>query len=259
MNSLNKMLSLLDVFTPSAPIWSTDDLIRYARASRSTCYRYIKALQDAGLLTPVGTSSFVLGPRIIEWDRQIRFCDPIYTTCGPVIQKLSDQTKCSSLLCVLYSDMVMCVREVLRPDAPPELFGRGQKRPLFAGAASKIILAYLPPHQLKSLHQKHRKTIAASGLGADWDAFRESLKAIRQAGHCVTLGEFNPGVRGVAAPLFNKYGKVLGSVGIGGQASRLPEAMLPKVSKRVRDAAAEITRQISTTNFETVLPARAVG
>ena len=53
MSSLEKMLSLLDVFTLAAPVWAVDDLIRYSGCSRSTCYRYIKVLQGAGFIAPV--------------------------------------------------------------------------------------------------------------------------------------------------------------------------------------------------------------
>ena len=52
-SSLEKMLELSNVFTTAAPAWSTEELIRFSGTSRSTCYRYIKTLQDAGFLTPV--------------------------------------------------------------------------------------------------------------------------------------------------------------------------------------------------------------
>ena len=104
----------------------------------------------------------------------------------------------------------------------PDLFSRGQRRPLFAGAASKVILAHLPPHQLRALFARHRTSIAAAGLGADWDAFRTALRTIRDAGHCVSIGEFRPGILGIAAPLFNAEGGVLGSLGIATEARRVP-------------------------------------
>ena len=116
MNSLEKMLSLLDVFTIPAPVWSTEDLIRYSRSSRSTCYRYIKVLQKAGFLTPVANGSYILGPRIIELDHQIRACDPVYTAGGPPMLRLAARTGHNALLCMLFSDTVMCVREELNSE-----------------------------------------------------------------------------------------------------------------------------------------------
>lgn len=259
MNSLEKMLGLLDVFTPAAPVWSTEDLIRYSGCSRSTCYRYLKVLQNAGFLTPVANGSYLLGPRIMELDRQIRMCDPVYTAGGPPMQRLAARTGHSALLCVLYSDTVMCVREELSKDAPAGLFSRGQKRPLFSGAASKVILTHLPAHQLRNLFAKHRRTIARAGLGADWESFRKTLRKIRQDGYCITTGEFSPGITGIAAPLFNRAGKVLGSLGIAMTASKIDRSEFPALARQIVRAAREATERIRSDKHGVDLPARAVG
>ena len=259
MNSLEKMLSLLDVFTLAAPVWSTEDLIRYSGCSRSTCYRYIKVLQNAGLLTPVANGCCILGPRIIELDRHIRMCDPVYTAGGPPMRRLAARTGHNALLCILFSDTVMCVREELNPHAPAGLFSRGQKRSLFSGAASKVILANLPVHQLRSLFAKHRKRIAAAGLGADWESFRKTLRQIRQNGYCLTTGEFTPGIVGIAAPLFNRTGNVLGSLGIAMSASSANRREFPALAKAVMKAAHEATKRICSGEHGVDLPARAVG
>jgi DNA-binding IclR family transcriptional regulator len=258
-SSFEKMLGLLDVFTPAAPAWSTEDLIRFSGTSRSTCYRYIKALQEAGLITPVAGGAWMLGPRIIELDRTMRQCDPVTIGGGPPMRRLAQQTGMSALLCVLFSGTVMCVDDVPAAGAPVGLFSRGQRRPLFAGAASKVILAHLPPHQLRALFARHRTTIATAGLGADWEAFRTALRRIREAGHCVTIGEFRSGILGIAAPLFNAEDGVLGSLGIACRAPRVKprqrDALAADVMKAAQDACARIARE----QPRAALPARAVG
>jgi DNA-binding IclR family transcriptional regulator len=259
MTSLEKMLGLLDVFTRAAPVWSTEDLIRYANVSPSTCYRYLKTLHKAGLLARVANGSYVLGPRILELDRTTRLADPVYVAGGPVIARLAEKTRCSALLCILYSDKVMCVREALAPGAPPELFSRGQQRPLFSGATAKAILAWLPAHQLRSLFAKHRKTIAAAGLGSDWDSFRKSLRQIRDDGYALTVGEFNPGIAAIAAPLFNRAGDVLGSLAIATSAAKLNLTKFRTQSGEVIAAAREATQRIASAQNMMDLPARAVG
>lgn len=186
-------------------------------------------------------------------------CDPVYTAGGRPMQQLAARTGHSALLCMLYSDAVMCVREELNAEAPEGLFSRGQKRPLFAGAASKVILAHLPAHQLRSLFAKHRKTIAAAGLGADWESFRKALRNIRQDGYCITTGEFTAGITGIAAPLFNRTGKVLGSLGIAMSASTADRSQFPELIKAVIKAARDVTDQIRSGKHGVDLPARAVG
>jgi DNA-binding IclR family transcriptional regulator len=258
-SSLERMLALLDVFTTAAPAWSTEDLIRFSGASRSTCYRHVKALQAAGLITPVAGGAWMLGPRVIELDRTMRLTDPVTTGGGPAMRALAAETGFSGLLCLLFSGTVMCVDDVPAAGAPVGLFSRGQRRPLFAGAASKVILAHLPPHRLRALFARHRTTIAASGLGADWDAFRDTLRAMREAGHCVTVGEFQPGVLGIAAPLFNAEGGVLGSLGIATEAARVPPAKRGALAEKVMAAARQACARIAAEEPRGALPARAVG
>jgi DNA-binding IclR family transcriptional regulator len=258
-SSLERMLALLDVFTTAAPAWSTEELIRYSGASRSTCYRHIKALQAAGLITPVAGGAWMLGPRIIELDRTMRLCDPVTAGGGPAMRALAEQTGFSGLLCLLFSGTVMCVDDVPAQGAPFGLFSRGQRRPLFAGALSKVILAHLPPHRLRALFAKHRVAIAGAGLGGDWEAFRAALRAIREAGHCVTIGEFQPGVLGIAAPLFNAEGGVLGSLGVATEAARVPAGERPALAEKVMAAAKEACARIAAEQPSAARPARAVG
>jgi DNA-binding IclR family transcriptional regulator len=258
-SSLEKMLALLDVFTAAAPAWATDDLIRFSGTSRSTCYRYIKVLQEAGLLTPVAGGAWMLGPRVIELDRTMRLTDPVSIGGGPPMRRLAQDTGHSALLCLLFSGTVMCVDDVPAAGAPTGLFSRGQRRPLFAGAASKVILAHLPPHQLRAVFNRHRTVIAGAGLGADWEAFRTALRAIREAGHCVTIGEFRPGILGIAAPLLNAEGGVLGSLGIAAQAQRVPPAQRAALAAKVMKSAKDACTKIAQQQPRAARPARAVG
>ena len=253
------MLGLFDLFTPAAPAWSSDALIRSLGMSRATGYRYIKALADVGLLTPVLNGHYILGPRIIELDLQIRQCDPLYTAAGPAMKELVRASQHSVVVCALFSGSVLCVREELTPDSPVHLFSRGQRRSLFRGAASKIILAHLGSYQLRSLYAKHANAIATSGLGSDWDTFRANLGKIRRAGVVTTVGEFNAGVLGVAAPIFNRSKQILGSIGVAGLASKFDRADIERVATLVKMSAAQVSERIGLISTGTDRPARAVA
>jgi DNA-binding IclR family transcriptional regulator len=258
-SSFERMLGLLDLFTPSASVRPVTDLVNYLGTSRSTSYRYIKALHAAGLIEAVANGRYVLGPRIVEFDRQIRMSDPLYKGGAQVLRPLVDLTGHSALLCALYSDSVMCIREELAAGSPPNLFSRGQRRPLFAGAASKIILPFLPPHRLRSIFQQHQRTIALAGMGTDWQTFREGLGAIRRDGYIVSHGEFNPGVFGISAPVFNAEGLVVGSIGIAGAEDRMDRKKLATHCEAVVGAAQRLTEILTDEVAEAVRPPRAFG
>jgi DNA-binding IclR family transcriptional regulator len=258
-SSFERMLGLLDLFTASTPVRPVSDLVSYLGTSRSTSYRYIKALHAAGLIEAVANGRYVLGPRIVEFDRQIRMSDPLYKSGIRALRPLMESTGHSSLLCGLYSDSVMCIREELAQGSPPNLFSRGQKRPLFSGAASKIILPFLPPHRLRSIFQHHQKAIAIAGLGTDWQGFRESLAAIRREGFLISYGEFNTGVFGISSPVFNSDGSVVGSIGIAGAEDHLDRKSLPMLCNAVVDAGKKMGQLLAEEGSALVTPPRAYG
>jgi DNA-binding IclR family transcriptional regulator len=258
-SSLTKMLSILDLFTPAKSVWSTNNIIEALEASRSTGYRYIKALTAAGLLSAVGNGYYVLGPRIIELDLQIRNTDPLLQAGKGVLEQLVDVTGHSALLCMLFRNSVLCIREQLAPLSPERLFSRGQRRPLFRGAISKVILANLPNHRLRSIYDRSQEAIKETGLGNSWHEFRNNLAKIRQDGYAISYGEYLPGNVGVAAPVFNDDLLVIGSLGIAWSKEESKDVDLKRAVISVKRAAREVSQRMADSLPGLGLPPRAVG
>ena len=78
-------------------MWSTAAIIEALETSRSTGYRYIKTLHEAGLLNAVRHGHYSLGPRIIEMDLQIRLTDPLLLASHGVLEELVDTIGHSAL------------------------------------------------------------------------------------------------------------------------------------------------------------------
>jgi DNA-binding IclR family transcriptional regulator len=253
------MLRLLDAFTSEAPTRSTENLIKFSGSSRSTTYRYIRALQRCGLLSPVANGSWTLGSRILELDLQLRNCDPLYLAGGATMKRLVERTGHTALLCTLFSDAVICIRDERSAGAPSGLFSRGQRRPLFTAAASKIMLPYLPPHQLRRVYSNNKAAIAAAKLGRDWKEFRARLREMRNDGHCVTVGEFRPGVVGIAAPVIGRSGVAVASLGIAFPRTKLRAGQKDDFVAVVMEMAGRLSTRIRRSENEIDMSARGVG
>ena len=209
------MLAVLGLFTIESPEWTVEEVAESLGASVPTTYRYFRALTKVGLLSPVSRAGYMLGPAIIELDRQIQMCDPMLRAARGVMADLIGYAPDVAiiLLCRLFHDRVICVHQVFgRGPHEPVSYERGRPMPLFRGATSKIILANLPPHTLKVLFSKRAHEIAAAGLGDNWDAFKRTLAALRRDGVCITKGEIDPGRVGIGAPIFDQERAVLGSL-----------------------------------------------
>jgi DNA-binding IclR family transcriptional regulator len=224
MSSLERMLAILDLFTESNPIWSVDEIAAKFAYTRSTAYRYVRELADAGLLTQAETARYSLGPRIIQLDRQLRVSDPLLKAMQalePTLPRWSDEQ--IWLLCRLYRDTVTCIHQVghLRQGVS---FSRGFPMPLFRGATSKVILAFLPERHYTRLYLDNPELVKDAGLGTNWNEFKASLRQIRQHGYAISVGEVDTGLFGIAAPVLGANQKVIGSVSLVRPASQLDKA-----------------------------------
>ena len=112
---------------------------------------------------------------------------------------------------------------------------------------------------MRGVYAKHKKAIATSGLGSDWTAFRDALAQMRKAGYVSTVGEFNAGVLGLSAPVFNRSGQILGSLGIADAESRFKKADMTALAATVVAAADAVTARIGVLDSVLDFPPRAIG
>lgn len=215
MAGSDRTISVLRLFTIETPAQSVEQVARTLDVSVSSAYRYMAALTEAGLLTPSAGGRYVLGPAIIELDRQIQLTDPLLHAAKPVMAELVRFAPPGSsvLLCRLFRETVLCVhREIAPGPAGTVSYERGRPMPLFRGATSKVILASFATRDLARLYKARSEAIAAEGLGGNLEEFRRAMTAIRKAGHALSRGEVDKGMFGIAAPIVGEGDRVYGSL-----------------------------------------------
>ncbi len=96
-----------------------------------------------------------------------------------------------------------------------------------AGAISKIKLERRTEHTISS-----REELA------------KELKLTQKRGYALDNEEFHPGVRCLAAPVFDKTGAVVAALGITAPASRFEKKHIPAMAKTVQKIAEELSREL---------------
>ena len=185
----------MDLFTEETRSGPRSLIGERLKATRSTVYRYLKALVASGFLAQAG-GGYTLGPRIIELDRQIRVADPLLRVAPPIMAAQRDRVAGSQLLCRYYGVRVMSIHEDRTDARIRTSFDRGRPFSLFRGSAARAILPWLPQAQLQRLFLNHADAIAAAGYGQTWPAVRDTLRSIRKQGYAVA-SDVDPEVIGV--------------------------------------------------------------
>jgi DNA-binding IclR family transcriptional regulator len=227
------MLRILDLFEERNEGWSAEELHEELGYSRSTLYRYLKLLTDAGLLASLPGIGYALGPRVIELDYLIRTGDPLIRSARAPMQELVAEFPGVALLCRLYRNRVLCVHQESSTETVHSRFERGFARPLTRGAASLAILANLPAHRLHRLYRDMAGDFAEAGLGESLAEVKAALKAHRQRGWVETSGQVTPGVTGVAAPIFDAGNEVVGSLSLTSSSESLGPDRIEKIAATV--------------------------
>jgi DNA-binding IclR family transcriptional regulator len=240
----DRAFQLLGLFSLEQPAWTVEQIAPELGVAVSSAYRLIGRLVKAGLVDAVTPGRYVLGPAIIELDRQIQLTDPLVHAARPVMDYLIGFAPEGStiLLCRAFRDAVLCVHQVASGPQAPVSYERGRPRPLFRGATSKAILAFMPRRVLKRLYSTRALEIEAAGLGGDWKEFLAKLRVWRVAGHVLANSEVDQARFGIAAPVLGADRKAIGSLSFVLEVDKADERTVNRLAPMVISAAREIER-----------------
>ena len=165
------------------------------------------ALEHHRLVSRDLTGRFILGPRINELSVAAGE-DKLLAVSGPVLIALRDATKESAQLYRRQGDQRICVGTAERMTGLRDSVPVGAVLSMLAGSAAQVLLAWEDPDRM---HMGLR--------GAKFTA--TDLSGVRRNGWAQSVGEREPGVASVSAPVRGRGGKVLAAVSISGPIERL--------------------------------------
>lgn len=246
MATTDRFLALLQLFTVERPTWSVEEAAEAIKTPTSTTYRYFRSLTRSGLLATFGDGRYLLGPAIIRYDRQLRLTDPLVLAARHQMDLIAESVGDQGVvfLCRLFDDQVMCVSQASVGDHPFAIsYERGRPMPLVAGSASRVILAYLPERKIKSLYRQHSQQFKRYKIGASWAEVREQLNSVREKGGFTTVGEIDPGMRGISVPVLLAE-SVIGSLTVAGPRQGFSNSEIREVLEKLAQAAAKIAQEL---------------
>lgn len=212
----DRVLSVLELFSGDNSEWTVEEAAEALGLPVSTAYRYFRSLAHSEFIVAYSAGRYVLGPAIIQFDRQLRLHDPFITAAKPEMIKLASMIGGDTviLLARLYHNKVICVhQEEIGHITGVVSYERGRPMPLDRGAASKVILANIGSKAMRDLAKGEH------GLAVDAE-LRAKLRQIRQQGFAITEAEIDTGKRGIGVPVFRPDQTIEGSLSLVVEASR---------------------------------------
>jgi DNA-binding IclR family transcriptional regulator len=239
---LRKVGLVLSCFKENKPSLGLSELSRSAGLPKTTTLRIASSLCELRLLyLDSVTKQYRLGYRILELAQIIRGSNEWVKVARSIMEKLRDQIEESVALVVASERSGICIERVESLHALRFASPIGEKVPLYAGAARKVLLAYLTHDEIIEIvaDQKIRKITENTVIKTD-DLLIE-LEKIREEQVAISFGEHSPGVSAIAVPIFAGGNQPIASLVIAGPSVRLTREKMMGYLPLLRECSEKIT------------------
>jgi DNA-binding IclR family transcriptional regulator len=221
------------------------DLSAQLEAPKSSLLPLLRTLAARGYLEQGPLGEYRLGRRALELGMGAPAHRGLPEIARPALRALMQRTGETVFLGTLSGDgtAVVFVDKVDSDQVIRYTGGVGERRALHATSSGKVILAFLPPPRrekiLRALPLKRYTDRTVTSL----PALRASLEEVRRSGVCFNLDELAVGAAGIAAPIFDRDGQVVGACAIGAPTDRV-RSRLKSLAAEVRAAARTISASL---------------
>lgn len=186
---------------------SLAQLVEITHLARPTVHRLAQALVHHRLLAKDVHGRFMLGPRLVELSSAAGE-DRLVSAASPLLLHLRDLTGESTQVFRRQGEHRVCVASAERPVGLRDTIPVGTQLSMRAGSAAQVLLAW----------EDHGRLV--DGLeGARFTA--TVLAGVRRRGWAQSLGEREPGVASVSAPVRGPSGRVIAALSMSGPIERL--------------------------------------
>ena len=243
--TVNRICDILNSFSGQEAMLTLTEISRRIDLPKSTTYRFLLDLESQGMLySDPGSHGYRLGHQLIHCGMLAQASIDLRNDSLPILRTLTESTGESSILSMRFGNVGTWIEIVESPYALRLAMRVGQSIPLYAGASSKVLLAFLPDYEIERiLDEIELKPIKRNTITSP-DQLRQELHAIRARGYATSFEETDNGAMGIAAPVFDHTGQTVAGIGLIAPIARVPEVRIPEVAEPVLQASFELSRRL---------------
>jgi DNA-binding IclR family transcriptional regulator len=238
VHSVSTALDLLDCLASERELGVTE-LARRLGIAKSTTHRIVTTLLAKGYVQQVPeTRNYKLGLRLHELGELVASRNPLRDHALPLLEALRAQTGETVHLAVPEGPQMFYVERLESYHGLRFSSRVARVRPIHLTSSGKAVAAFNP-------------AVADAAIGVGFtpktprsirtrEQFLRCLAETRQRGYAYSIGEDEPGLASVAAPVLDRTGVARAAISVAGPVTRVSEAKIGKIAQRVRVAASQL-------------------
>lgn len=245
IGSIDRSVAILDLFIEGEYELSPSDVSKKTKISISTAFRTMSALSENKILVnSTSRGKYRLGSKMLNLSRAYMSNLNIIDVALPHMEDLMEETSetmglyavdNNERVCLTTVDGKMDIRRVLSP---------GYKGPLYAGAPSKALLAFLPDEKIKEILNAIKMVRYTKLTKTTVDDVMNDLQKVRKDGYAFTKGEEVEHSFAFSAPIRDQNANIISAIAIVGITVYLSAKLEKKYAQLIKQTAAKISYEM---------------
>jgi IclR family transcriptional regulator, acetate operon repressor len=242
VQSVERALSVLEAVARSAEPVPLAHLTEVVGIDPSSVFRLANTLKRRGFLAnPNGRKHYVLGPAVWRLSREYDWSRMLISICREPIKALANTTGETAHLAIRDAREVFFIDHHTSGGQGVIVPGQtGKRLPLHCTAHGKVLLADFALAELKALYGTTPLERFTARTSVSLSELAKAAARVRTDGYAIDAGECLDDVGCVAAPLRDRSGVVIASIGVSAPATRFSKARDSILAKQVCETAKQI-------------------
>ncbi len=222
--ALDKGLDILEYLSNVAIPQSQTEISLGIGKSQNELYRMLICLEQRGYLLKSSTGQYSLSLKLYQLSHRHSPIDGLLKIAKPFMEQLSNKTKQSCHMSILYHGQLMVVSQTRSPGPVTLSIEEGSLFPLIKTTSGRVLLAFSDENRQQQLLIENKDFQNLSTK--EKEEFKNRLQDIREKKYELALSDITAGVTDIAVPI--------GSIETGVFCS-LAISSLSKISKETND------------------------
>ena len=199
---LRRAFDILTAFSHVKPAMSLAEVVAAVQLPKTTVFRVLSSLIEGGYceLDP-RTGKYGLGFELLRLADIRRRQGNVHDVAAPVMREIRDAVNETVILSVRAGDSRVHIDFVEGLHAMRRMADLGVPAPLYAGAASKVLLAGMEDDEIEAYLARTDLTAFQDSTITDSAVLWREVRVIRKRGFAESKGELFPGGGALAAPI----------------------------------------------------------
>jgi DNA-binding IclR family transcriptional regulator len=244
VQSVDRALDLLEALATADGEVAITTLAARTSLHVSTVHRLLATLLKRGYVRQnPDTSRYYAGAKLATLTEGRSRFGELRLRARPLLRSLTDATRETANLVVLDDIQAVYIETIPSPQVVRLFTAVGNRTPLHATGAGKVLLAALPTPRRDALLERIDLRAYTARTITDRAALRRALEDIRERGYSIDDEEYDEGVRCVAVAV-GPLGAPVAALSISAPANRLSRQRCAELAPLLRRTAADLAETL---------------